>query len=285
MVEGTQTVGRSAPWSAYLERVIGRPRGWVFLYLLTLIPSLVLAPLLALPALAWSRHPLFREALDERSLDGLLAFFNPGSGDAGLASTATVIALILLPLAWLVVRLLWLLVEGGVLESYAAPVPLTGGEFWRACRRWFWPFLGLNLLGSVALLLFGGAALFLYIMGVQIVSALQWPLLVLLLPLILLATWVEVARAVAVAQDDRHIFRALGGAWRVIFRRLGAVAILVLGSLLLYGLLFLAHTAAIRAIDVSLWALSFAVQQFYVLARMGVRLARQAGEVGVAAQV
>lgn len=274
----------TSPWWRRLSRVATRPRPWILRYCLHLLPALVLAVLIAGLMLPLFRRTLVAEALRTRSLgDGLeIVQALDGTGpDAGLPVLGGAAFLGLALLAWLPIQIVSLYLEGGVLHTYAAEQRPDRRAFGSACRRTFKPFLVLGLAQSLAT----GAV-------VGIASALGAALDLLLLlgiaaALVVLALMVigELARAVIVIEDDRHVFRALGGAMRVIRRRFGGVAALVAASGMLHGFLFFVQRAGGRAIPIPWWALSLAVQQGIQALGAGVRLARQAGMVGLAWEV
>lgn len=267
---------------AWCSRALRRPRAWLVRYLLGLIPSVIVAALLTSSLGAWLRHPHLSQILTERSLDLLPDLLQDAAANAQF-SVLLLVALGAVPLAWITVRLCWLWLEGGALSAYAASTPLGWGAFWRAGWRWFGPFLLLNLVVWIAAL--GTGAIFAVV--AVIMSQLWVPLLWIvgapgLLSVACLLTWAEVARAFAVAQDQRHIVRALRGGAGVLMRYPLHLCLLVLGALVLYGLLALVGHALSLAIPIRWWLLSLLALQAMEFVRHGVRLARQAGEIGLA---
>jgi hypothetical protein len=292
MVEADNHNRTSLPLSSstvYISRVFKRPRPWILGYLVLLFPALVSVPLLALPLLEWSRAPLFRAALEARSLDLLLDFFIGALADARFsAESSGGSPLLLLGICgvlvlWPLLKLLWVWVEGGTLVTYADSTLPSWPRFFEGCRRYFGPFLLLNILGLLIVVLFGGVSIALSIGGLsRLVPGLGWGgLIVGGLLVAVLATGVEVARAVIVVREDRHILRALRGARDVIRTYPLALLALIVASGLSYAMLFGVYRGLISWVPIPWWVLSFGVQQVYLIARLGVRLARQAGEVGL----
>ncbi len=273
----------------YMSRVFKRPRPWILGYLVLLLPSLLIVPLLALPLLEWARTPLFRAALEARSLDLLLDFFTGVLADmrfdtdpsAGLPLLLVGICGLLV--LWPLLKLLWVWMEGGTLVTYTDPAPPSWERFWEGCRRYFGPFLLLNLLGVLAIGLVGGVALALSIGLARLAPVLGWGgVIVGGLLVAVLATWIETARTVTVVNGDRHVIKALRNAGDMIAGYPLAILALMGASGVLYGVLFGIHRGLITWIPIPWWLLSFGVQQIYLIARLGVRLVRQAGEVGLA---
>jgi hypothetical protein len=248
----------------------------------------VSVPLLALPLLEWSQVPLFRAALEARSLDLLLDFFTGALADArfgtesGGGSPLLILGICGMLVLWPLLKLLWVWVEGGTLVTYADPTSPSWPRFFEGGRRYFGPFLLLNSLGLLIVVLVGGVSIALSIGLNRLMPGLGWAGVIVggLLGAVL-ATWVEIARAVVVVRDDRHILRALRGAGGVIRTYPLALLALIGASGLAYALLFGIYRGLASWIPIPWWLLSFGVQQVYLIARLGVRLARQAGEVGL----
>ncbi|MEJ5311764.1 MAG: hypothetical protein WHX52_18535 [Anaerolineae bacterium] len=277
-----QTVDRERRMGlgAYLRRVIERPRGWALSYLLT--TGLALGPAL-LMTLAWApltRHPLFSQILATRSVDALSDFVMSGAGNGG-GIWGTLALLLAFPI-WVLARLIWTWLEGGTLAEYAAGQPLSWRAFAQAGWRWFGAFLTLNLLGAVLVGGVGGVALLLAVFVYMRSPALGWVIAGAGLALAgLIATWTEVARAVALTQNQRGVFQVLGAAARAMVRQALPLAALVGGGLALYGLLYLAHRWLVDLLPLHWWLPTLLIQQAYTIVRLGIRLARQAGQVGL----
>lgn len=275
----------------YLARLFTRLRPWGLFYLFISLPSAVAAPLLALPLLNWARSSLLRQALGERSLDALLQLTTGPLANmqlGGASGDATLLFLLLgvcgVLLLWPLLGLGWVWLEGGALTTYADAERPSWRRFWAGCKRWLGPFLVVNVLGVLAVFIVGGLFLAL--------AALLWAVSPVLgggagvigfLVVGALATWTELARAVMVVRDDRALGPALKGAWRVAIRRPLPLLALVMGGLALYGLLFLLNRAVTGALPYTWWLAVLVAQQLIVVLRLGVRLGRQAGEVGLAA--
>jgi hypothetical protein len=282
----TQTSRSTAPpVAAYALRALRRPRPWALLYALTLIPAAVLAPALALMLLTQAAHaPLFREMLRARSLDMVpdLLTYMTRTPVPTPARIVTLVALVAVPLVWLVTRLVWLWLEGGALATYAAEAPPSWRAFTRAGTRWLGSLLLLNLVGIVAVVLVGGVTLALVALVDAVFAPLGWvPGAVGLLLVIVIVTEVEVARAAAVVHEDRHVLRALRRALRLTGQRPLPLALLVVGALALQGGLLLVQRGILRLVPIPWWLTNLVALQAIAVARLGVRLARQAGEVGL----
>ena len=145
MVAGT---GSGARQYGRLRRVVTRPLPWVFRYLISTIPAFVLAPLVMLSLRSLFRYPIVVQALKTGSADLLLEWLNHAPTDSA-TPPALGLTLLLVPLAWLIVRVVWLWTEGGVLTTYVQDGRITARRFARACTSWFGPFLLLDLLGGV----------------------------------------------------------------------------------------------------------------------------------------
>jgi hypothetical protein len=274
---------RQAPaLRAYLARVVRRPWPWILRYGLATVPAFLLAPLLLLPLASWFRLPLLLEALETRSLDLLLEVPMHRSQTAAQGPWLA-LAMLLVPVAWLVVRALAYGLEGGILATYAREEPPTARAFARACFRWFGSFL---LLAALALVLIGTLSL---LVGVLVVLArMLWrPLgtvVMIVGGLLIVAAlvWFELARAAAVARDDRHVLRALRRAVRLVVQRPILLIALVGATLALRVGLALGARLVAGAIPVSWWLATLGVQQAIQVAIVGLNLVRKAGEVGLA---
>ena len=260
--------------------MMGRPRAWVLSYLVTTVLALGLALLMALAWLPLTRHPVFNQILERRSLDLLFDFFSLEMGSGGVPWG--VVALLLALPAWVVARLFWTWLEGGTLAEYAAAQTLSWRAFAQAGWRWFGVFLAFNLTGAALVGVTGGAALLLAVFAYMLAPALGWAVAGIGLATAgLVATWIEMARAVALTQNQRGVFQALGGAARAMVKQALPLAALVGGGLALFGLLYLAHRWLVDALPLRWWLPTLLIQQTYTILRLGIRLARQAGQVGL----
>jgi len=264
---------------AYVRRVAERPRAWALSYLLTTLLALGLTLFAALASLPLTRYPAFAELLETRSLDLLLDFL---SLDMGNGVPWGLLALLLALPVWVLARLLWTWLEGGTLAEYAAAQTFSWREFAQAGWQWFGVFLALNLSGAALVGVVGGAALLLAIFAYMLAPALGWAVGGVGLMLAgLVATWIELARAVALTQNRRNVFRALGGAARALVKQALSLAALAGGGLALYSLLYLAHRWLVDLLPLRWWLATLLIQQAYTILRLGIRLARQAGQVGL----
>lgn len=281
MVEnGEWQMANGETLSAYVRRVVQRPRAWALSYLLTTLPALGLALLTAGGWLPLTRYPAFAHLLETRSLDVLSDFSTLDMGSGGVPWG--IIAVLFAVPAWILARLIWTWLEGGTLAEYATAQPLSWREFNKAGWQWFGVFLALNLSGAVLVVGIGGAALLLAIFAYMLAPALGWAVAGVGVALTgLVATWIEMARAVALAQNQRGVFQALRNAARAMVKQALPLAALVGGGLALYGLLYLAHRWLVDLLPLRWWLLTLLIQQAYTVVRLGIRLARQAGQVGL----
>ena len=131
---------------------------------------------------------------------------------------AQLVLLLVVPLLVLLLALLgqliaYSLLAGGILEALRGG-PVVRSSFWAACRRWFWPFLRLSLLGGI-LVIFAivlGAVvsgLARPLIGPDISALLQYTLQAIVLG------WLELSRAMMVTESDRSVGAALGRAGRI----------------------------------------------------------------------
>lgn len=269
----------------YLARVIRRPWPWILRYLLVTIPAFLLAPLLVLPLASWFRLPLLLKALETRSLDLLIEVLMNAPQTAPQGPWLA-IALLLVPVAWLAVRAITLLVEGGILAAYARETPLTIRTFARACWRWFGSFLLLALLSVILI-----STLSLIVGVVTVLARMLWQPLgiaAMIVGGVLVAAalvWFDLARAAAVVQEDHHVLRALRQAARVAVQRpLTLVGIVSVTLALRIGLAAGSGLIAGK-LPFSWWVATLAFQQIAQIAIVGLALARKAGEVGLASQL
>jgi hypothetical protein len=269
--------------AAYLLRTLRRPWPWLLRYLLLTLPAVLLVPLIALPLLPWFRVPLWLEGLETRSLDALVEVLThqTAAGDPLL-----LVALLALPLLWLVVRALWLLIEGGVLVTYARPDPPSWRDFGRTCLRWFGSFLLMSLIGVFLTLVLAGPALVLAVLSLR-----AWrPLSVFfgIAGVVLIAAarfWVELGRATALVRDDRHVIRALRYGGRLLRQRPLPLLGLAMSTGLLRWLVFFGARRVALQIPQPWWLLTLLFQQFVQALTLWFPLIRKAGEVGWAVNV
>lgn len=272
--------GRKALREALL-RTVQCPWPWALRYLLMTLPALALV-MVASPLLtAWFRTPLLSEALETRSLD-LLLEFGTNLAASGPEGVWAALALLALPIVWLLVRGLWLLVEGGALTTYASATPPTLRNFLTACWRWFGAFFLLSAVWFALVALLLGAAL---VLGL-LVRELWRPASTLISVAVALGMavswiWVEVARAVAVVRDQRHVFQLLRSAADVLRRRALTLFGLCAAVLALRMLLAWISAALARAVPFSWWLADVVIQQIIQIAIVGLVLLRRAGEVGI----
>ena len=127
-------------------------------------------------------------------------------------------ALVALPAAFLGQAVAYSFLAGGIIERLR-PSAGAGPSFWQACRRWFWPFLRLTILGGVlaviaAILLAAVMSLVRPAVGQNLSALLQHAVVSAIAQHALLAIvlgWLELARATMVVEDERSVGRVL---WR-----------------------------------------------------------------------
>jgi hypothetical protein len=180
--------------------------------------------------------------------------------------------------------MIWLLLEGGVLITYAQPQRPTAREFFRACIRWFPSFL----LISIAALLATGFVIGIAIAGAVVVRGLSlWSTLgpmILVIGMVLvvgISVAAELARAAAVVGADRNVWRAMRAASRAAVQRFPSLAMLILGTLSLRVMLYLGQRVVSGWIPLSWWLLTLLVQQLFQVLVTYVGLVRRAGEVAL----
>lgn len=183
-----------------------------------------------------------------------------GRGADGRFATAGILgALGSLMLAAMIVAqgLVYTFLSGGILERLWSTVEASthlSTPFWRGCRHWFWPFLGLGLVGALAFVVLSAA--------VSVVTGpaerLLGPTAATLVGTLLLSTvngWIELARADMVRQQYRSGPRALLRSARLlaipaVFPR--ALGVWALAAALGFLLLVL-NAAAIRPTERVSW--------------------------------
>jgi hypothetical protein len=213
------------------------------LYLSTLVLGLIptAVMMLGVGTLAGDR-PWRGDLLGPGWLDLVLEIVMEAYHGGGAPGLALVIigGVLLLPLTMLVQFVVYGFLAGGVLEALnpLPGPPLSFGAFWAACRRWFWPFFRLSMLGAVIYPILSvsvGAATALAggVIGPDISTLLQLAVQAIVLG------WLELTRAVMVVRGTRSVGEGLRQATRLAVRPLVPLAWLVLG-LMSGGLLLVA---------------------------------------------
>jgi hypothetical protein len=261
------------------HRALRSPWPWVLRYGLSALPACLLAGLSVLPLGSWFRVPLLIEALDTRSLDKLGEFVMHLPSDPGPLG-GLVVALMLVPIAWAIVQLVGLWMEGGILATYAHPTPPS----WRAFIR-----VSTRALGAFALLAGIGAVLTLLLLGattvVTMAGSTLWPpirpvaVALGVAALGVVWVWIRLARASVMVRGDRHVLRALREAWRAVRLRPLHALLLVGGAFALRGLVVYATSVLVAWVPLRWWLLTLLIQQVAQLLTVGIGLARRVGEV------
>lgn len=277
-------------WREGVTRAWRRPRAWLLVYGLVSLPAALVGPLLALTLLPLVRLPLFNTALATRRLDFvtdlllgplLKANLDIPTPDIGTPVLGGLLGICGVLLVWPLFGLVWVFLEGGTLTSYAAAQPVTWREFWAGCKRWFGPFLVLNSVGVIlaGLALVAGLGVAYGLSGrlpvtAQVVRGLGWLLAG------GIASWVELMRVTAVVREVRQVGNWIRLTAQVVKAHALDIAQLLLGSVALYALLGWAYRLVMDRLPFRWWLATLLIQQLYVLLRLGVRLAREAGMVG-----
>ncbi|MEM7118729.1 MAG: hypothetical protein AAF614_40300 [Chloroflexota bacterium] len=269
---------------------------WLAVWLLNFLLAFGLALLPALNLVDASRWTAIRDVAD--GFDGwlFLEAFGPalgaqvglGDGEATLSDSVTAVLqqattlLILIPvLAW--VSHAWL--KGGILFVYQqAPAEFQWRPFFRACWRWFFPFLLAGFLqASVTLVMI---ALILATMGPLAGAAGSWvwwgavPFVA--IGFLLWLAVGELTAVYAVAQNTHNIFRTFFQAFGFVATHLLTIFSLYIPTILV---LLAVHALFRYGIHPELprlwWPLVLLVQQLFIISRLVLRLWRFAAGVNV----
>lgn len=282
-------------WRAGLARV-WRYRGlFGLLFAMNLASGLLLAllPAAGLASLLGKR-PAIQQAADGLEAELLLDLVKSGAVDAVLGSESAApglagalsLTLVSLLAAGLVAPLVaWLpasFLAGGALLTFAeAPQPWRLRRFLWGCWHWLGSFLLLGLIQIVGVALVPGV---LFLIGTVVAVSVGWPGYIVLaaggLAALLWQALCELARAATVVSGGHRVGRALGAALQLVRRWALQVFLFLLlsfGTLAvvqaLYGWAIAPH------LPLEWWPLVLAVQQVVLALRLGLRLARWAGEV------
>lgn len=156
------------------------------------------------------------------------------AGDVQALASGALAWIALAGLAALVYALAYNLFSGGMLSVMAGRAP-----YWAGCKRYFLSFTGLGVLLVLLAAIAIGAGIGAGMAGGPIVGVVTALVLLQLVGLL-----GEYGRAVAVAQDTRNPFAALGSAGRFVGSRLPGVLGLALLGLLLHGIVTAGYSAA-----------------------------------------
>ena len=217
-------------------------------------------------------------------LDNLSAFFDNVQRPTAIAAATGIYVL------------LWTFLTGGVIDRYASDRRTTRiGEFSRACGRYFFRFVRLEIATAFAYgLLFGvlhrwmfGSVYPRLVEGVALertaflIRAAFYLMFVVLLAAVNLVF--DFAKVRAVVEDRRSMLVALAASWRFIRRR----AVAAIGVYLLDAITFAIVLTAYSYVappgggtGITMWA-AFLIGQAYIVGRLSVRLLFFASEIAL----
>lgn len=274
-----------------LERFLRYPQVLFCTYILNLLSALLLvsvpAVLLIKPA-HYTSIAIAADGIDTWLVSELILSMSTHPALQGLAAPVTpdwlsqglfVIAGILLIMPFLV----WLpgsFLAGGILLTYSeAPKTFSWQRFLWGCWHWFGAFLLANLLlGVITQILVGVLVTAASLAASALGSFINWILIpILTLVIVLWLMILEYTRLISVYSNTRNIFRAFRDAVVLVFRR--PLHLLIFYGLSLLTLLFTHFIfRSLLLSDFASWGLIFfIVSQFFILARLSLRLMRWAG--------
>ena len=182
-----------------------------------------------------------------------------------------------------------LFVEGGVLEVYWLGRPLTKGEFFEACGRFFWRFVRLLVLLLIVLI----PVSIVYRLVSRVSDALEekianpipgvWMEFIgLLLVLFLMEAvrlWFDMAQVRAVAEDERAVRRALRWSLKITWGNFGSLYWIYLRiSIVAWLVIALLFAVWVKLVRPEWVGASFVTTQLLALAWLGTRLWQRASE-------
>jgi hypothetical protein len=229
-------------------------------------------------------HSLVAEHL-VKSFD--LSFFAELAAQPSHPLSAGAPASILLAMAFFV---LYLLFEGGILETYQRDSRLTTSEFLEACRRMFWRFVRLFIYMLIVLVpLFvtaRGVKRWSDKLGTETPHAMMafWVevggLLVVALLLMAIRLWFDMAQVRAVAENERAMGRALVRALRLTLANFTTLFWIYLRiSLIAWAFSAAAFWAWLNLVQPQWIGASFLLGQAVLLVSLGTRLWHRASEM------
>ena len=278
-----------------LERFLRYPQLLWSAYGLNLLSALLLVVVPALLLVEPAHYTIIQTAADgidtwlvtellmsttaSPALQGLAEPLAPGWLSRSLLVIVGI--LLVMPLfAWLPASFL----AGGTLLTYLeAPEKFSWRRFLWGCRHWFGAFLLTNLiLGIMTLILVGGLLGLMALASSAFGSFVDW--ITIPFSVLVITSWLillEYTRVLAVYNSTRNMFKTFRSAVALVIRRPLAVAgfyVLSLSTLLVTHLIF----RALLSSTFMSWGILFLIaSQFFIIARLSIRLIRWAGAVTI----
>lgn len=270
--------------TAVVSRVWQRPLPAILNYTVSLVSALLLAPMLTWALRSAFRRPLLASAINARSLDLLLDAFS--AMVEGATPLPTVIALVLLPLAFLLFWVLRMVVEGMALHSYDSEESVPFRKLLRAGGRWVLPFFGQGLISFgvyvVCVVIPALVPLATNFIGGGVARAIN--IIVVMFFALIICLWsilAEIARANAIVDNEGNIAVCLWEAVGIV-RKIPMPVMALHGTSAAASLLLTALTLWLnRAVPVQWWLLGLVLLQVLALLRVAIRFSRWAGNVAL----
>jgi hypothetical protein len=279
-------------WWAFRAGLARALRCWPVMLLfygaLVLVASLLLMPL-ARMLIGWIGHNLAASEIAQ-GLPGWLVAEWPGS----LIQPGKVLqplsdwfplVLLTLPVWPFLLAVPSTLLSAGAIAAYTTATPRTD---WRRLGRGlarYAPAFLLLLLVEVTLYELALLATILLTALVIIVTGSLWGLLaaapLLAIGIVVIPWWFEYARTLAVVEERRNVFQALGRAFNFLTHHLGPAAALAIYHFLLTLLPYLPFFLLTWLLPASWWGGWVLLQQALILTLVAARLVRMAGQVAL----
>jgi hypothetical protein len=209
-------------------------------------------------------------------------FFQPEAPFKGAVSTVTASSVLFL--------LFMLFITGGVLACYRDDQKYSSAPFFEACGRHFWRFVRLMIYFLIVLIpmgvLVGISAKVFDRIDVRSISPfpavrfIEAAAIIILLLMMSVRLWFDMAQVIAVAEDERRMHRALRSAAGLLARNFGSLFWLYLRISVVGWILF--------AIGLHIWMFhlrpegihaAFSLSQVMILIWVGTRLWQRASEM------
>lgn len=199
----------------------------------------------------------------------------PAQGDETGAILAVLTILILILGAGPLAALPNALLSGGALQVYADR-QFTWRRFLWGCWHWALPFVILWIGLGLVITLFIVLGIIVVVMSISGGNLALVGLAVVMIAYFAVAMLFDYARVIAVAENRRNVFWALGQAFRLALRRPAQVGGLYAALLALGYLLIVVYNQVAALIPFEWAIIGIALQQILVAAQVWVRLARWA---------